>query len=182
MRQAKFVTLLSRVTMWRRRVANGVVMGESVTEGDLVAVPLNGGDAYAVGVVARRASSGLLLAYFSGKKFSGVPTVTAAKFDPEESVWITRVGDLGLIEGTWKPIGSLPGWDRRQWPVPIFGRFEELSGRYFRSKYDDELTYKGQALSTEEVVRQLPVDSVAGAEFAELRLERLLAAEPIQAV
>ncbi|MFC0627424.1 Imm26 family immunity protein [Kribbella deserti] len=139
----------------------------------LLAIPLHGERAYGSGVVAR--SSGvMLLIYFSGQKFTSLPAVSQAVFEASEAVWVKFVGDLGILKGTWKTVGPMPDWDREKWPVPIFGHTEELSGRYFRTKYDDELAYRGQALSTEEVVRNLPEDGFAGFEFAELRMTRLL--------
>ena len=69
------------------------------------------------------------------------------------------------------------GWNRRQWPTPVFVRYEELTGRSFRVFYDDNDPNK--VLREERVppgeAEQAPKDGLMGAGFAEAALSRLLA-------
>ncbi|HTW97280.1 MAG TPA: hypothetical protein VMD59_00805 [Acidimicrobiales bacterium] len=76
-----------------------------------------------------------------------------------------RFGHLGLAKGSWPIIGQLPGWDRRDWAMPAFIRYEELTGRSLRVRYDDD---DPSALVAEEVVapgfgEQGPKDGLLGA-------------------
>ena len=115
-----------------------VVRRTSVVEGLWFAVPLRGGG-YGAGLVARVNRGGVLLGYFFGPKRQDVPTLDAvAVLRPDDAVLVQRFGHLGLEQGTWPALGKLPDWDRTVWPMPVFVRFEELSGRSLHVYYDDD--------------------------------------------
>jgi hypothetical protein len=63
------------------------------------------------------------------------------------------------------------GWDRRQWPTPVFVRYEELTGRSLRIFYDDD--DPNRVLREKQVApgeaEQAPKDGLMGAGFAEGR-------------
>lgn len=67
-------------------------------EGSLFAVPLRKGG-YAAGLVARMAPQGkIILAYFFGRKFETVPSLSdISSMRAADSVKCLRVGDLGLM-------------------------------------------------------------------------------------
>jgi len=44
-------------------------------------------------------------------------------------------GDLGLRDGEWIVLGSLPGWDRSAWPMVKFGQVE--GARAYLCTYDE---------------------------------------------
>ena len=85
-------------------------------------------------------------------------------------------GDPSLLSGEWPILGVLAPWDRVQWSVPYFVRFEELTGRTFRVIYDqDDLS----VLVREEEVKpgedvSGPKDSLMGPGFVEDKLAMLL--------
>jgi len=146
-------------------------------EGDWFAVPLRDGG-FAVGLIARANPGGVLLGYFFGPLRSEVPKLPdLAVLRPSDAVLIRKFGHLGIVGGKWPLVGRLDGWDRRDWPTPVFVRYEELTGRSFRVFYDDDDPNK--VLHEEQVApgegEHAPKDGLMGARFAEVTLTRLLA-------
>ena len=146
-------------------------------EGDWFAVPLRNGD-FAVGLIARANSGGVLLGYFFGPPRPEVPALASiGGLKPVDAVLIRKFGHLGIVQGKWPLLGSVDGWNRQQWPTPVFVRYEELTGRSFRVFYDDNDPNK--VLREERVppgeAEQAPKDGLMGAGFAEAALSRLLA-------
>jgi hypothetical protein len=145
-------------------------------EGDWFAVPLREGG-YAVGVVARANPKAALLGYFFGPRRDDVPTIEdVADLEAADAVLVGKFGHLGITGGTWPIVGRLDDWDRDEWPMPVFVRYEELTGRSFRVFYDDNDPNK--VLREEQLApgadKQGPMDGLMGAGFAEKVLTTLL--------
>ena len=145
-------------------------------EGDWFAVPLRNGG-YAVGVVARANPDGVLLGYFFGPRREEIPTVADVRdLKRQEAVVVCKFGHLGLTRRKWPILGSVDDWDRTDWPMPVFVRYEELTGRTFRAFYDDDDPNK--LLREEQVTpgaaEQGPKDTMMGAGFVEKRLTSIL--------
>jgi hypothetical protein len=146
-------------------------------EGDWFAVPLRDGG-YGAGLIARASPGGVLLGYFFGPLRSEVPELEDVReLRPADAVLVRRLGHLGIMQGRWPLLGRVDDWDRREWPTPVFIRYEELTGRSFRVFYDDNdpnrvLRYEQVAPGEAE---QGPKDGLMGAGFAEGALTRLLA-------
>jgi hypothetical protein len=148
----------------------------SYREGDVFAVPLHDGG-FALGVVARATGKGPVLGYFFGPRRDVTPSVEeVSELEAGDNVLIQRFGDLGLIRGSWQLLGALPEWRRDRWPMPAFGRHEELTGRYLRVEYaDDDLNGPPREIEvSREEFERLPEDGLAGFAFTEARLSRLL--------
>lgn len=150
--------------------------GRRYGEGDWFAVPLGGGG-FAVGVIARSSWHGVLLGYFFGPRRDELPSL--AELDPllpTDALFVGLFGHLGLKNQTWPLLGAWEDWDRSQWPMPIFARFEELTGRAFAVTYADD--DPATVVAEEEVdpidLSRLPADGVAGAGFVEAALTGLL--------
>lgn len=146
-------------------------------EGDWFAVPLLDGG-FAVGLLARANPDGVLLGYFFGPQRSEVPELAdIAGLRAGDAVLVRRFGHLGVVQGRWPVLGRFDGWDRRDWPIPVFVRYEELTGRSFRVHYSDD--DPNMVLREEQVApgeaEQAPKDGLMGAGFAEAILTRLLA-------
>ena len=146
-------------------------------EGDLFAVPLGyGGDA--LGVAARVGGRGAVLGYFFSRWYESVPDADdVGQLAPSQAVLVQRFGDLGLTRGSWRVIAQLPGWGREDWPMPAFGRREELTGRCVRVEYSDDdpnSLPREVAVDVEECDR-LPQDGAAGYGFVEAKLSTLVA-------
>jgi hypothetical protein len=145
-------------------------------EGDWFAVPLLDGG-FAIGLVARSNPKGVLLGYFFGPKRMSVPTLNETKsLKAEDAVLVGRVGYLGILHGKWPLLGHLDDWDRSEWPIPIFARYEQLTGRSFHTYYDDD--DPNRLLREVQVppgdAELAPNDGLMGAGFAEGVLTRLL--------
>ena len=146
-------------------------------EGDWFAVPLRDGG-FGIGVVARASPTGVLLGYFFGPQHSEVPSLQdVVGLRSGDAVLVRKFGHLGIVQGNWPLLGRLDDWDRRDWPMPVFVRYEELTGRSFRVFYDDD--DPNRLLREEQVApgasEQAPKDGLMGAGFAEGALTRLLA-------
>jgi hypothetical protein len=146
-------------------------------EGDWFAVPLRD-SGFAIGIVARANRSGVLFGYFFGPRRASVPAADElVGFAPSAAILVGRFGGLGLKDGKWPVIGRLADWDRSGWPMPTFGRFEELTGRAFTVEYDDDdpnSQPRERQIGPEDLVRH-PKDGLAGAGFIEISLTALLA-------
>jgi hypothetical protein len=138
-------------------------------EGDWFAVPLRTGG-YAVGLVARANPDGVLLGYFFGPRCEELSSLKGVQgLTPDGAVLVGKFGHLGLRNGKWPVLGRLAGWNRTAWPMPIFVRYEELTGRSFKVIYDDN---DPNRLLREEridpgVAEQGPKDGLMGAGFVE---------------
>lgn len=145
-------------------------------EGDWFAVPLRDGG-YAVGVVARMDGRGGVLGYFFGPRRDTVPSLEEVHdLDPGQTLRIIRFGDLGLIENEWPIIGQSKAWERDHWPLPDFGRLEEVSGRALRVEYSEDnlAAAAGETQGPRDEVAKLPRDALSGAGAVELVLTHLL--------
>jgi len=135
------------------------------SEGDWFAVPLREGG-FGIGVVARANPDGVLLGYFFGPRRDFPPSVDeVTDLKATDAVLVRKFGHLGLAQGKWPIVGRAPGWDRDDWPMPVFVRYEEVTGRSFRVFYEDSDPNK---LVREEQVEpgaaeQGPKDGLLGA-------------------
>ena len=110
-----------------------------LTEGTLLAVSL-GSSGYALGILARVPGDGIAFGYFFGPLHENIPTFKdASGLQQESAILVVRFGDLELLQGTWPILGRLPGWNRTLWPLPIFGRINELDAKAFEVTYADNL-------------------------------------------
>ena len=147
------------------------------SEGDLFAVPLDGGG-YGVGTVARMNGDGAVTGYFFGPRRDDVPSREEVEgLTAEGAILVQTFGDLGLMSGSWPIVGRLPGWRREDWRMPAFGRRDALTGRCFRVEYadDDPNSMPHEVEISAQECEQLPEDGAAGSGFIEARLSRLLA-------
>lgn len=148
------------------------------SEGDWFAVPLRD-EGFAVGVIARAMprKEGVLLGYFFGPRRSVPPALEAlGSLSVSDAVMVEMFGDLGILSGEWLLLGRINGWDRAAWPIPEFGRFEELTGRAFKVIYDDEnpnRVIREEQIDASELAG-LPQDGLSGAGAVERRLTRIL--------
>lgn len=150
------------------------------SEGDVFAVPLGDGG-YAAGVVARMNGKGAVLGYFFGQRYVDPPELAdVGELSAVDNVLVQIFGDLGLMRGKWPVVGQLLGWRREEWPMPAFGRHEELTGRYLRVEYadDDPNSRPREVAVSREEFEHLPEDGLAGFGFTEARLTRLVAVSP----
>jgi Immunity protein 26 len=149
----------------------------TISEGDWFVVPLREGGC-GVGVVARANLDGAMLGYFFGPRRAEAPTLCdVANLKSGDAVLVGKFGHLGITQGKWPILGRFDSWNRVEWPMPVFVRYEELTGRSYKVIYDDD--DPNRVLREEPVsagtAEQGPKDGLMGAGFVERVLTNLLA-------
>ncbi|MCB2157044.1 immunity 26/phosphotriesterase HocA family protein [bacterium] len=150
-------------------------------EGNCCAVPLRNGG-FARGVIARISGKGPAFGYFFGPRCSTLQELQSLGIPPgpEGAILLTQFGDLGLKKEVWPIIGRLPDWNREDWPMPGFIRYNDDRTKAFIDFCDDDTVE-----SVKEIV--VPVDEIDPNDFAEeglygyvalqIRLDVLLSAQ-----
>jgi hypothetical protein len=143
-----------------------------IEEGTIFALPLNDGR-YAVGVVTRRApkrgKTWGVFAYFFGP-YIAVPSSPAFRdLRRDCAVALMNCGALHFHSGKWRAVGKLTSWNRDEWPLPDFCRYERHTQRFFRVRYgeSDLATVIGETPMPDNAAG-LPEDTLYGAEAAEI--------------
>jgi hypothetical protein len=156
-----------------------------LAEGDLFCVPVLDNTALVLGLLARyRARTYHGLVYFFAPPFANAP-------DPET----LDVGSLSVLavcqssiacvrDGSWRNIGPLAGFSRKDWPLPAFWYGPPLEQPevawnpkvYVKRTYND---WDGKLYTTEERVdeaeaRTLPRDGLYGSGAVVVHLDILL--------
>jgi len=149
-----------------------VAKNKVLTEGTVFAVPLQDGG-FAIGLIARASRRGVLLGYFWAR-WKELPDIGSLNIRRDDAILIGRFGDLFLQTGRWIQLGKLSSWNRDEWPMPLFGREEMLTGRRWEVKYsnDDPNVLLGEypAAANNDY---LP-DAMHGAEAVEIILKKRL--------
>lgn len=101
-------------------------MKVKVTEGLLVAVPATDGDGFIVGLVARversRSLGAAILVYFFAPRLRRHPHVDElVALTADHAISVVRTGVRRIVEGKWPIIGELGGFQKSDWPIPLFG-------------------------------------------------------------
>lgn len=144
-------------------------------EGTWFAVPLRS-KGFAVGVVARRARrGGVILAYFFNKIWGQPPPLDEVRvLRPRDACRVLRVGDLGLVNGTWPVVARDPDWRRGEWPTPQFLRKDDLSRKAWVVQYSDHDVNVVELETPTSYDTNLERDAVWGAGAVEVVLTRSL--------
>lgn len=125
-------------------------------EGDWFAVPLRDGG-YGVGLIARANPAGVLVGYFFGPRRERIPSLDELRdMKAADADLVGRFGHLGITQGKWSMVGRHLNWNRSDWPMPVFVRVEELSGRAFNVFYADE--------DPNRILREEPIQVGSGGE------------------
>jgi hypothetical protein len=144
------------------------------SEGAVFAVPLRNGG-YARGVVARAGPEGkVLFGHFFGPRLDSVDQVNLEGIEPGKSILSVIFGDLGLINGEWRLIGSMPNWQRGAWSMPDFVRRDPIGKRAWRVRRSDVDPLKIESEVPVEFDTDLPPNLSSGYGAVELKLTKLL--------
>jgi hypothetical protein len=144
-------------------------------EGSWFTIPLSRG--FGVGLVARSAPSGkVIFCYFFGGFMSSPTLEEVRSLSAPDALLVGRVGDLYLLKGRWPVLGTLEGWNRENWPMPIFRRVASLSSKSWlvvRSDEDPNKIVSEEPVSS-ELPENVPRDQVFGAGALEVALSKLV--------
>ena len=147
------------------------------SEGTLFFGPLRTGG-FAREVVTRVGNGGkVLFGYFFGPRLPSATTMQSCDLDPAKAILRLRFGDLGLINGEWPIVGTIPNWDRSRWPISNLVRGDALGKRApVIVRYSDSDPSK---IESELVVTSCPpelgADSLSGYGAVEIKLTKMLA-------
>jgi hypothetical protein len=100
-------------------------------------VPLRS-NGFARGIVARMPKDGVVLfGFFFGPKMQSVNELSFEGVERSAAIAELRFGDLGLVNGNWSIIGSLPNWSPKMWGMPDFVRRDPLGRKAWGVRYSD---------------------------------------------
>ncbi|WP_218420071.1 Imm26 family immunity protein [Alteromonas lipotrueae] len=148
------------------------------SEGDCISIPLREGG-YARGVVVRMNGSGIIFGYFFGPLVVNESDLAVDEtLVPGREILRGQFGDLGLLENEWKVIGRLGGFDRKEWSMPKFLRWEEGEATGVLCTYDENSLEPilEDVITIDDIdTKSYPVDRLMGYGSVEIRLTKLLA-------
>jgi hypothetical protein len=113
-----FLSLAVDPCAGHRRVESYDGRVQEFQEGSIIMVPLRT-TGFAPGVIARCGKSPILFGYFFHLRLAE-PVVPAEPLVAARASRLVRFADLGLVDGTWHLVGTIAGWDRKDWPMPDF--------------------------------------------------------------
>jgi len=146
-------------------------------EGNLFSIPLKNGG-YAVGVISRVGVGGrILFGYFFGPKRNDIlDSDSLQSIEPKDAVLIGRFGDLGILNGSWRIIGTLNSWNRDLWFTSRFIRVDIVSNESFVVEYSEKnLSVELSCTLCDSSMREaLPKDGLMGYGAVEIILTKLL--------
>ena len=143
-------------------------------EGTWFAVPLRS-SGFGVGLVARMDGEGGVFGYFFGPRRDAVPDIGSVEnLMHEQAVWMCQFGDLGFLESKWPIIGQSKNWNRDEWPLPPFIRFDSISGEARMSVYSDDLEFLWEQVCDPKTVQWYAEDGSSGYGAVEISLTRVL--------
>lgn len=150
-------------------------MKQPYHEGSWFAVPLNHGG-FAAGLVARMSPQGkIMLAYLFGPRRATRPTLADVQgLRAADAVKAIRTGDMALANGRWPVLGHIEGFNRSDWPVPVFIRRSDALKRAWQATYADDPAKPEREVSVPYETAGLESDSLFGYGSTELLLTKLL--------
>jgi len=118
---------------------------------------------------------GAVFGYFFGPKLTSPAQASAHDLSPSNAVLVGDCGDLGLLKKEWPVVGSIPRWNRDDWPMPPRIRVDEAVNRAWLSRYDED-TFEliSEAEVDPSLINQYPYDRTMGYGAVEIRLTKLL--------
>lgn len=145
-------------------------------EGTVFLVPLRDGG-YARGVVARANKRGKgLFGYFFGPRIHFKEDASLDDLSPANAIKRLMFCDPGLVDGEWPILGTVPIWNRADWPMPDFVRRDLLGRRkpvLVRRSDKDPMQIETEYSVDDD--SGLETYSISGHGAVEIKLSKLLA-------
>ena len=116
-----------------------------------------------------------LFGYFFGPRLASPAVATLDGLDPGKATLRLIFGDLGLMNGEWAVLGTVPDWDRSKWPMPDFVRRDPLGKRkpvLVRRSDTDPMRVEAEYAIEDD--SGLATDALSGYGAVEIKLTKLL--------
>jgi len=148
--------------------------------GDWFAIPLRT-KGFGLGLVART-KRGQCLGYFFGAPRISPPALSdCAGLTSKDAEFVELFGDYHIRIGYWPKLGKLAGWNKNDWPMPVFA--STLLGHFTAHYPDDDPSADPTYMpSTKEELKGLPREGFAGSGAVEIRLTMALDAAAFEAM
>jgi len=145
-----------------------------IKEGDIFLVPIE--NFYIAGLITRISSLKVPFGYFYKTKFKEPPKVGDLNFaNDNEIILKCKFGVQGFRKQTWKTIGSLKGFERQKWPLPIFyDKSLSLMGELIYLDDNLDELKREKAPYGEENYKNYPDTGLGGSVYIEKKLAKLL--------
>ena len=131
----------------------------SYKEGDLFTITTENGSKF-LGLIARRKGrTKLLFGYFWKFNFSLEENQYLKK---ENSITYNHFSGLGFEIGSWQLLGKYTHWEREEWGMPEFRRFDDIRNLYFAVSYNDNFEEIGTRKIAQKDADKLSKDGTHG--------------------
>lgn len=137
------------------------------SEGDLFMIETENSNKFLGLITNRKGRTKSLIGYFW--KYD---SEDMSKISNDDNVLLaTRFSGLGFEMGSWEIIGKYPNWNKGDWAIQEFKKFDELRGVYYAVRYD-EFDYVSQRRITSKEADNLFPDGTHGYISLENYLQR----------
>lgn len=142
-------------------------------EGDVFILPI--GESYGIGIISRLSKTKIPFGYFYNILLQTQPKIESLDLSKENTIYCSQFGIQGFKDGTWKILGNLKDFERKNWPMPIFYQKRELLPGELVYIDDDLEEYKRErAPLNEEEYKNYPSIGLGGSGYIEKKLAKLL--------
>jgi hypothetical protein len=139
--------------------------------GDWFAIPLRT-KGFGLGLVARAKRGRCLGDFFDPLRLSPPSLRDCAGLAAKDAKFIQRFSDYHIRVGYWAKLGLLSGWNKNDWPMPVFA--STYWGNIARYPDDDPSVDPELTPATKEELRDLPKDGFAGSGAVQILLTKAL--------
>lgn len=144
-----------------------------IKEGEVFTIPI--GEKYGIGLITRLSKAKIPFGYFYSFLFQDPPEISCLEFDKKNIIYASQFGIQGFKDGTWKILGSLMNFDRKEWPMPVFYQKRELLPGELVYIDDNLVEYKREkAPLNEEEYKNYPSTGLGGSGYIEKKIAKLL--------
>lgn len=144
-----------------------------LNEGDVFFLPI--GDFFCLGIITRLRNGKIPFGYFYKQLYTELPKIENLNFDKNNIVYISQFGVQGFKDGSWKIIGKLPGFNIKDWPLPIFyQKNDSLPDQLVYLDDNLEEIKRERALLSENEYENLPRAGLGGSGYIEKKLAKIL--------
>lgn len=141
------------------------------SEGDLFIIETENHNKFLGLIAGRKGRTKLLLGYFWKLNFTIGENLVLKK---SESITAIKFSGLGFELSNWQILGKYSRWDKNEWEMPKFKKYDELKNKYFSVLYDKDFEFISEHCIDEEDAKHLNEDGLHGYISLENHLQRII--------